>query len=139
VDFEYAGMRHALHDALMWLLSVPLPEEAILGADLAYRVALAEGCEAARDEAGYLRARATVAAARTVNLFQWISPRALERDREWAPGFTERAALLRHLERCRALLSPQNPVPALARTLASLEERLRERWTVTPFVWPAFR
>ncbi len=25
VDFEYGGMRHALYDALMWLLIVPLP------------------------------------------------------------------------------------------------------------------
>ncbi len=80
-----------------------------------------------------------MAAARTVNVFQWISPKALERDREWAPGFTERAALLRHLERCRALLEPFNPVPALASTLQSLESRLRERWTVEPYVWPAFR
>jgi hypothetical protein len=79
------------------------------------------------------------AAARTVNVLQWISPKALERDREWAPGFTERAALLRHLERCRILLEPVNPVPALARTLVSLEARLRERWTAEPFVWPAFR
>jgi hypothetical protein len=74
-----------------------------------------------------------------VNVFQWISPKALERDRDWASGFTERAALLRHLERCRILLEPVNPVPALARTLGSLEARLRERWTVEPFVWPAFR
>ncbi|KFA90993.1 hypothetical protein Q664_25080 [Archangium violaceum Cb vi76] len=27
----------------------------------------------------------------------------------------------------------------LARTLETLEARLRERWTVPPFVWPAFR
>ena len=87
----------------------------------------------------YFRARALVVAARTVNLFQWIPPKALERDRDWAPGFTERAALLRHLERCRRLLEPMNPIPALARTLRSLEARLRARWTVTPFVWPVFR
>jgi hypothetical protein len=87
-----------------------------------------------------MRARATMAAARTVNLFQWIPPRALEKDREWAPGFSERAALLRHLARCRSVLEPLNPVPALARTLASLEARLTERWAQTPsFTWPAFQ
>jgi hypothetical protein len=32
-----------------------------------------------------------------------------------------------------------NPVPALTRTLESLEARLREQWTVEPLIWPAFR
>lgn len=139
VDFEYAGMRHALYDALMWLISVPLPEELISRADITYRIVLAQGCEAARIDSEYSRARALVAAARTVNVFQWISPKVLEQDREWAPDFTERAALLHHLERCRALLEPTNPVPALASTLESLHARLRERWTVEPLVWPALR
>lgn len=139
VDFEYAGMRSALYDALLWLLTLPLPEELISRADTLYRSGLSQGCYAAQLDSEYLRARAMVAAARTVNLFQWISPKALERDRDWAPGFTERAALLRHLERCRILLEPMNPVPALALTFGSLEARLRELWTVEPFVWPAFR
>jgi hypothetical protein len=140
LDFEYAGMRHALHDALMWLLVVPLPEDVISRADSAYRAALMQGCEEARSDAAYTRARATLAAARTVNLLQWIAPKALEVEREWAPGLSERAALLRHLERCRLLLrSAEDLVPALARTLAGLEVCLRQRWPVTDFVWPAFR
>lgn len=139
VDFEYGGMRSALYDALMWLITVPFPDELIYRADLYYRAGLSQACYAAQVDSDYLRARAIVAAARTVNVFQWISPKALERDRDWAPGFTERAALLRHLERLRIILQPYNPVPALTRTLESLEARLRERWTVQPFVWPAFR
>jgi len=139
VDFEYAGMRSALYDALMWLVSLPLPDDLIFRADALYRSGLSQGCYAAQLDSEYLRARAVVVAARTVNVLQWISPKALERDRDWAPGFTERAALLRHLERCRTLLGPMNPVPSLTRTLESLESRLRERWTVEPFVWPAFR
>jgi len=139
VDFEYAGMRHSLYDALMWLLIVPLPEELISRADITYRIVLAQGCEEARVDSVYAQARAELAAARTVNVLQWISPKALERDRDWAPGFTERAALLRHLERCRALQDLVHPVPALSSTLESIESRLRERWTVEPFVWPAFR
>jgi phosphotransferase family enzyme len=139
VDFEYGGMRHALYDALMWLLTVPFPDPLIARADTFYRSGLSQACYAAQADSEYFRARALVAAARTVNVFQWISPKALEQDREWAPGFTERTALLRHLERCRLLLEPVNPVPALSRTLSSLESRLRERWIVEPFVWPAFR
>ncbi|MFP2926997.1 phosphotransferase family protein [Pyxidicoccus sp. 3LG] len=140
LDFEYCGMRHALYDTLMWSLVVPLPDELISRAELTYRIACSQGCDAAQVDSAWTRARATVVAARTVNVFQWIPLRALEQDRDWAPGFTERAALLRHLARCRAVLEPMNPVPALARTLASLEARLTERWHDTPsFTWPAFR
>lgn len=139
IDFEYCGMRHALYDALMWLLVVPLPDELISRADLTYRITLTQGCEEAQVDASWMRARAMLAAARTVNMFQWLPPKALERDREWAPGFSERAALLRHLARCRALQEPVHPVPALERTLASLEARLIERWQgVSQFTWPAF-
>ena len=139
LDFEYAGMRHALYDALMWLVSVPLPDELVARMDIAYRITLSSHCEAAQVDSAWVRARATVALARTVNLFQWLHPRLLEKDSEWAPGFTARAALLHHLARCRALLAPADGFPGLARTLETLEARLRERWTVPPFVWPALR
>ncbi len=139
LDFEYAGMRHAMYDALMWLVSVPFPEELVARADITYRITLSADCEAAQVDSHWARARATVALARTVNLFQWLNPRALEEDRDWAPGFSQRTALLHHLARCRALLAPIDGFPALARTLEALETRLRERWTVAPFVWPAFR
>lgn len=139
LDFEYAGMRHAMYDALMWLVSVPFPDELVSRADITYRITLSAHCEAAQVDSAWARARATVALARTVNLFQWLHPRVLEEDREWAPGLSERAALLHHLARCRALLAPADGFPGLARTLETLEARLRERWTVPPFSWPAFR
>jgi hypothetical protein len=139
LDFEYAGMRHALYDALMWLVTVPFPDELVSRADITYRITLSAHCEAAQEDSVWARARATVALARTVNLFQWHPPRVLEEDREWAPGLSARAALLHHLARCRALLAPAEGFPGLARTLETLEARLRERWTVPPFSWPAFR
>ncbi|HYO53366.1 phosphotransferase [Archangium sp.] len=139
LDFEYAGMRHALYDALMWLVTVPLPDELVARADITYRITLSAQCEAAQVDSAWTRARATVALARTVNLFQWLHPRVLEEDREWAPGLSERAALLHHLARCRSLLAPVEGFPGLARTLETLEARLRERWNVPPFVWPALR
>ena len=139
LDFEYAGMRHALYDALMWLITVPFPDELVSRADITYRITLSAHCEAAQVDSAWARARATVALARTVNLFQWLHPRVLEEDNEWAPGLSERAALLHHLARCRALLAPTDGFPGLARTLETLEARLRERWTVPPFSWPAFR
>ncbi|WNG43602.1 phosphotransferase [Archangium minus] len=139
LDFEYAGMRHAMYDALMWLVTVPFPDELVSRADITYRIALSSQCEAAQVDSQWARARATVALARTVNLFQWLPPRVLEEDREWAPGLSERAALLHHLARCRALLAPVDGFPGLARTLQTLESRLSERWTVPPFVWPALQ
>jgi hypothetical protein len=139
LDFEYAGMRHALYDALMWLVTLPLPDELVSRADITYRITLSAHCEAAQVDSAWARARATLALARTVNLFQWLHPRVLEEDREWAPGLSERAALLHHLARCRALLAPAEGFPGLAPTLETLESRLRERWTVAPFTWPAFR
>ncbi|MFY0563499.1 phosphotransferase family protein [Archangium lansingense] len=137
LDFEYAGMRHALYDALMWLVTVPFPDELVARADITYRITLSSHCEAAQADSAWTRARATVALARTVNLFQWLHPRVLEEDREWAPGMSQRAALLHHLARCRALLAPTEGFTGLARTLESLEARLRERWTVPSFAWPA--
>ncbi|WP_158501967.1 phosphotransferase family protein [Vitiosangium sp. GDMCC 1.1324] len=137
LDFEYAGMRHALYDALMWLVTVPFPDELVSRADITYRITLSSQCEAAQVDSQWALARATVALARTVNLFQWLPPRVLEEDREWAPGLSERAALLHHLARCHALLASTDGFPGLARTLESLESRLRERWPVPPFVWPA--
>jgi hypothetical protein len=139
LDFEYAGMRHALYDALLWLVSVPLPDELVARMDIAYRITLSSHCEAAQVDSAWVRARLTVALARTVNLFQWLHPRLLQEDSAWAPGFTARAALLHHLARCRALLAPADGFPGLARTLETVEARLRERWTVPPFVWPALR
>jgi Phosphotransferase enzyme family len=139
LDFEYAGMRHALYDALLWLVTVPLPDELVARMDITYRITLSSQCEAAQVDSAWALARATVALARTVNLFQWLHPRVLQEDREWAPGLSERAALLHHLARCRALLAPADGFPRLARTLATLEARLRERWTVVPLVWPALR
>ena len=139
LDFEYAGMRHALYDALMWLVTVPFPDELVARADITYRITLSSRCEAAQVDSAWTRARATVALARTVNLFQWLHPRVLEEDREWAPGVSQRAALLHHLARCRALLAPAEGWTGLGRTLESLEARLRERWSVPRFVWPAFR
>ena len=139
LDFEYAGMRHALYDALMWLVTLPFPDELVARADITYRISLSATCEAAQLDSAWVQARATVALARTVNLFQWLPPRVLDEDRAWAPGLSERAALLHHLMRCRALLAHSEDFPGLARTLETLEARLRERWTVPPFVWPAFR
>ena len=136
---ERSGMRHALWDALPWLVTVPLPDELVARADISYRITLSATCPAAQVDSKWVRARATVALARTVNLLQRPHPRLLDAEHPAPSGPSERALLLHHLARCRALLAPANDFPALARSLEELEARLRERWPLPPFLWPALR
>jgi Phosphotransferase enzyme family len=141
LDFEYAGVRHALYDALLWTLFCPFPAPLIERADAAYRAALAAGCLAARDDRTYLRARATVAACRTLNLLQWLPPSLLTADQLWAPSVSARQAVLWHLARFSALASDVAELAPLIETLADLAHVLGTRWPPTDpsLVWPAFR
>jgi hypothetical protein len=141
LDFEYAGVRHALYDALLWTLFCPFPAPLIERADAAYRAALAAGCPGARDDRTYVRARATVAAWRTLNLLQWLPPSLLAADQPWAPGVSARQAVLWHLTRFSALASDVSELAPLIETLADLAHVLGPRWAPTEpsLVWPAFR
>jgi hypothetical protein len=142
LDFEYAGVRHALHDTLLWTLFCPFPVPLIARADQAYRAVMAGAFPAARDDGEYARARAQVATCRTLDLLRWLPPGLLARDREWAPGLTARGALLWHLARLLAIAEGGAPalVPITA-TLGALEQRLTARWGAERergLVWPAF-
>jgi hypothetical protein len=142
LDFEYAGVRHALHDTLLWTLFCPFPVPLIERADRAYRAAMAGAFPPARDDGEYARARAHVSAGRTLDLLRWQPPTLLERDRDWAPGLTARPAVLWHLERFLAVAEGGAPalVP-IAATLEGLSRRLGARWGTERergLVWPAF-
>ena len=143
VDFEYAGVRPALYDALLWTLFCPFPPELVERADAAYRDALAEGFPAARDARQYAAARARVAAWRMLDLLHWQSPALLEADRPWAPGVGARGAVLWHLARFHALAPADDAVTApTAAATRPLERALLARWGAAPdaaSVWPAFR
>ncbi|MBM7119434.1 hypothetical protein [Archangium primigenium] len=134
-----SGMRHALHDALLWLVTLPLPEELRARADITHRLALSSRCATAQVDAEWARARATVVLARTVTLLQALSPRQLEAESPPGGAPSLRGTLLHHLARCRESLEPLDAFTGLGPSLGRLEARLRERWTVTPFVWPALR
>lgn len=142
LDFEYAGIRHALYDGLFWTLVCPFPAALIDRADAAYRTELAQGCPAAGDLAAYADARATVAAWRVLNLLQWLPPSVLAADRSWAPGVSARQALLWHLARFHGLADSAGDLAPLVETLARLRRSLSARWDchVDPTVlWPALR
>lgn len=142
LDFEYAGVRHALYDTLFWTLFCPFPAGITERADEAYRAAMADAFPAAREDREYARARAQVAAARTLELLRWESPALLARDHGWAPGLTARGAVLWHL--ARFLAAAEGGAPALApivATLGALEGSLRIRWSAERehgLLWPAF-
>ena len=96
----------------------------------------------ARDEGEYARARAHVAAGRTLDLLRWQPPALLERDRDWAPGLTARQAGLWHLERFLAVAEGGAPTFApIAATLEGIHRRLAAGWSAERergLVWPAF-
>ena len=142
LDFEYAGVRHALYDALLWTLFCPFPLPLIERADTVYRAAIAGAFPPARDDGDYARARADVAAGRSLDLLRWQPPALLDRDREWAPGLTARRAVLlasRALPRRRG--RRRAPLAPFAATLEALHRRLGARWNAERecgFDWPAF-
>jgi hypothetical protein len=143
VDFEYAGVRPALYDALLWTLFCPFPPDLVERADVVYRDGLAEGFPAARDARQYAAARARVAAWRMLDLLHWQPPGLLDADRPWAPGVGGRGAVLWHLARFHALLPMEDAVTApIAAATRPLERALLARWGAAPdaaSVWPAFR
>lgn len=143
MDFEYAGVRPALYDALLWTLFCPFPAELVQRADAAYREGLAEGFPAACDAGQYAAARARVAAWRMLDLLYWQAPALLDADRPWAPGVGARGAVLWHLSQFHALAPAGDAVTApVAAATRRLERALRARWGDAPdpaVVWPAFR
>jgi hypothetical protein len=139
VDLRDSGMRHALWDALPWLVELMLPTELAERADVSHRLALSSVCPAAQVDSVWARARATVVLARTVMLLQKTPPRSLEQEPAGASEPSGRTLLLHHLRRSRALRWPVKAYPALGGTLEVLEAGLRERWQGQPFAWPAFR
>jgi hypothetical protein len=144
LDFEYAGVRPALYDALLWTLFCPFPPLVIEDADRAYREALAARFPLADDDVAYATARARVAAWRTLDLLHWLPPALLAADRPWAPGLGARGAVTWHLARflTAAAAAPDDPVATpIAAAARRLERGLMERWGRAPdagAVWPAF-
>jgi hypothetical protein len=143
LDFEYAGVRPALYDALFWTLFCPFPLALIEAADRAYRTALAAGFPAARDATAYATGRARVAAWRMLDLLHWIPPARLESDRPWAPGLGERGAVTWHLARFLSVAQPVDAdevVGPIADVARRLKRALLPRWGPAPeagAVWPA--
>ncbi|MCW5890463.1 MAG: hypothetical protein KIT14_07915 [bacterium] len=144
VDFEYAGVRHALTDTLCWTLACPFPLELAMRADAAYRAEARAALPMLDDDAAAGAARILVVGARVLDLLRWLPPALLLRDRGWAPGMSGRQAVLWHLERALAIAERDGAggLEPLVPTLRLLSVRLSARWTAerdTLFTWPALR
>ena len=128
---DLAAVRSALYDTLFWALYCPFPPALIAEADAAWRA------ELALDDATFREQRSATLAGRLVCQLRWSLP-VREADREFAPGITERAALLWQLTRGAAECTPP-----LAGAFAKLADRLAGEWALDPLaapqVWPAFR
>ena len=144
LDFEYAGVRSALYDTLLWTLFCPFPADLVARADAEYRKVLQDDFPAAADDRAYATARARVAAWRMLDLLHWQPPALLEADRDWAPGMSARGAVRWHLARFHAVAADAPDAAGLGPIVAAtraLERGLRARWGDTPdaaSVWPAF-
>jgi hypothetical protein len=144
VDFEYAGVRHALTDTLCWTLSCPFPLDLAVRADVAYRAEARRTLPMLDDAEATGAARMLVVGARTLDLLRWLPPSLLQRDRAWAPGMTSRQAILWHLERTLAIADADGPdlLEPLVPTLRLLSVRLSARWATERealVTWPALR
>lgn len=144
VDFEYAGVRHALVDTLCWALVCPFPPELAARADDAYRAQAARALPMLDDAAETAAARMVVVAARALDLLRWLPPALLLRDRSWAPGMSARQAVLWHLERLLAIAERDGAgvVEPLLPALRLLSLRLESRWAAERdalLTWPALR
>lgn len=144
VDFEYAGVRHALSDTLCWTLVCPFPLELAARADAAYRAEARRALPMLDDAEAAGAARMLVVGARVLDLLRWLPPGLLLRDRSWAPGMTSRQAILWHLERALAIADRDGAgvLEPLVPTLRVLGARLSARWAAERdalHTWPALR
>lgn len=144
VDFEYAGVRHALTDTLCWLLVCPFPLELAARADAAYRAEARYALPMLEDVGAAAAARLLVVGARVLDLLRWLPPTLLLRDRGWAPGMSARQAVLWHLERLFGIVERDGPggLEPILPALRMLAVRLGTRWGAerdTLLPWPALR
>lgn len=141
LDFEYAGYRHALVDALTWHLVCPLPEPLAEACDLAYRSELVNGISAAADDARWREERARIATWRGLDVLSWLPIAALDEDVPWVDDWTARSALLCIAGRLAALAALSETTAPVADAVLRLRDRLALRWPTTragPPEWPGF-
>jgi hypothetical protein len=156
-DFEFAGFRHALLDAVYprvpfatcWCVNC-LPEPVLLDVDRAYRDELARGVPEANDDATYYRAAVEAHAFWLLTTMRrptglrdpemGLFSEALAADRTWGTA-TIRQRIIHRLEAFAGFAYRHHHLEAIASFASHLAEVLRARWPFVPDLplFPAFR
>jgi len=144
LDFEYGAMRHALYDITAWNVLCPLPLPVVAAMSRCFREELAQHCPAARDEAAYRKAWATLCAYRALAMLTWIPPSIMARNQPWVGEWTMREAVLAAVSRLHGVTAAIAELEPISEAALQLAGALRSRWRefadgadVTPH-WPAF-
>ena len=136
IDFEAAGYRHALLDAVYGRMAFPtcwccqrVPAGAVAAMEQVYRAELVQGCPEAADDKRFGRGLVDACAYWTIQLLRtW--PKQLEADQEWGIS-TLRQRVLARLEIMSETATEFNHLPVLADVTAEMAQRLRLRWSET--------
>ena len=128
VDFEYGAFRHALYDITAWNTLCPLPRRYVRRMRDSFRRTLAEAIPAARDEAAFGGAWATLCAYRGLALLTWVSPAVLAADRPMVGDWTARDAVMAAAARTAEATAGVPGLEPAAGLAADLHAALRARW-----------
>ncbi|HEY3267525.1 MAG TPA: hypothetical protein VGM37_11400 [Armatimonadota bacterium] len=133
VDFEYAAYRHALYDVSGWYILCPLPEAEAQDLVGAFRIAAAPALPAMADGERFREEWAFVCAYRGLWMLSRIPTAVAAKDREWAPGWSAREALLTAMTR---LERSTRACPVLSPICEGAGELLRRLLIVWPGIGP---
>lgn len=127
IDLEYAGMRHALYDAVFWRCICPFPADVVELMDAAYR----EGSRERRhcwDEASYVQSMTLVAAHRALWSITWGAKLLWQEDRVWAPNASGRQLIKAWLNGFLGIARRSTSLPAIFDATSALFMELNRRW-----------
>lgn len=133
LDFEFGAYRHALLEGVYARMPFPtcwcvgrLPTHLIHRMETRYRMELAKGCPAARDDRLFAQAVAAASAYWTIDDCRFLH-RHLQQDWQWSPGLaTARQRFLRRFEVAREASDASESFQALGTTFERMAGRLRD-------------
>ncbi len=127
IDFEYAGCRHALYDAVFWRCICPMPAGIARQMDEAYQAGWAA---AGRPWAAgtYAPAMTLLAGHRALWSLTWGMKALWDKDREMIPGVSGRRLMRNWLQGFYRFARQGNELLALAEATERLEQAMGARW-----------
>lgn len=140
LDFERAGVRHALYDTALLHIGTPMPpalRERVLAG---YREAVADVVPEAADPEAFAREQAWLVAHRGLLTVAMLLPQCLQGDLALTGGWSARAVLLDALAVVAEQCGSDPKAEVLAAAASALREGLVARWpeVVSPLpVYPA--